>query len=184
MMIEPQGAKKLELPKDKMTKLNEQFLQYLVNLKIDLLFAKVEEEEENIKVLEKWFLDFDNIMKKIFDDSFEIRFDRKSYIFWIERNNREPFTFNTLSAGYWAIIDIVSEIIMQISMTKSNSFDCNGIVLIDEIDVHLHVELQKDILPMLTSFFPNIQFIITTHSPFVLSSLSNAVIYDLEKQIN
>ena len=121
-------------------------------------------------------------MKKIFDDSFRIRFDRKSYIFWIERDNREPFTFNTLSAGYEAIIDIISEIIMQISTTKSKRFDCEGIVLIDEIDIHLHIELQKNILPLLTTFFPNIQFIVTTHSPFVLSSLENSVIYDLERK--
>ena len=57
-----------------------------------------------------------------------------------------------------------------------------GIVLIDEIETHLHVELQKRILPFLSSFFPKIQFIVTTHSPFVLSSLSNAIICDLEKK--
>jgi hypothetical protein len=43
--------------------------------------------------------------------------------------------------------------------------------------------LQKKVLPFLTSFFKNIQFIVTTHSPFVLSSLSNAVICDLEKRL-
>ncbi|SFV71374.1 ATP binding protein [hydrothermal vent metagenome] len=181
-MLEPKGAKKLELSKDKLEKLNDNFLQYLVNLKIDLLFAKVENETENIQALEKWFCDFENMMKQIFDDSFKITLDRTDYTFWIERDNREPFTFNTLSAGYWAIIDIVSEIIMKISTTTSKSFDCHGIVLIDELETHLHVELQKDIFPMLTRFFPNIQFIVTTHSPFVLSSLENSVIYDLERK--
>ncbi len=42
--------------------------------------------------------------------------------------------------------------------------------------------MQKEILPILTKIFPNIQFIITTHSPFILSSLDNAVIYDLENK--
>jgi predicted ATP-binding protein involved in virulence len=77
----------------------------------------------------------------------------------------------------------VTELILKIENTESKSFDCEGMVLIDEVDNHLHVELQKNILPLLTSFFPNIQFIVTTHSPFVLSSLENTVIYDLEKQI-
>ena len=58
-----------------------------------------------------------------------------------------------------------------------------GVVLIDEIETHLHVDLQKKILPFLVSFFPKIQFIVTTHSPFVLSSLSNAVICDLESRL-
>jgi len=46
-----------------------------------------------------------------------------------------------------------------------------GIVLIDEIDSHLHIKYQKDILPELIETFPNIQFIITTHSPFFLLGL-------------
>ena len=58
-----------------------------------------------------------------------------------------------------------------------------GIVLIDEIETHLHLELQKKILSFLTTLFPNIQFIVSTHSPFILNSLENAVIYDLEKKM-
>ena len=69
------------------------------------------------------------------------------------------------------------------SEERNYAFDTEGIVLIDELETHLHIELQKKILPFLTDFFPNIQFIITTHSPFVLNSIDNAVIYDLEKKI-
>ena len=72
----------------------------------------------------------------------------------------------------------------MVRMTKhlngSLRFDLPGIVLIDEIETHLHLELQKNILDFLESMFPNIQFIITTHSPFILNSARNAVIYDLE----
>jgi len=62
------------------------------------------------------------------------------------------------------------------------SHEMQGLVMIDEIETHLHIELQRKILPFLTTFFPNIQFVVTTHSPFVLSSINNAVIFDLEKQ--
>ena len=72
---------------------------------------------------------------------------------------------------------------MRMESHKAKLYDFQGIVLIDEIETHLHVELQKKILPFLTNFFPNIQFVITTHSPFILNSISNAVIYDLEKHI-
>ena len=58
-----------------------------------------------------------------------------------------------------------------------------GIVLIDEIETHLHLELQKNIMPFLTAIFPNIQFIVTSHSPFILNSIRNVVIYDLEKNL-
>lgn len=56
-----------------------------------------------------------------------------------------------------------------------------GIVLVDEIETHLHLELQKKILDLLTTVFPNIQFVVSTHSPFILNSLENTVVYDLEE---
>ena len=72
---------------------------------------------------------------------------------------------------------------MKAGTKRNYAFDTEGIVLIDELETHLHIELQKKILPFLVEFFPNIQFIVTTHSPFVLNSIEDAVIYDLEKNI-
>ena len=72
---------------------------------------------------------------------------------------------------------------MRMEEHKTKSYDVQGIVLIDEIETHLHIDLQKKILRFLTSFFPKIQFIVTTHSPFVISSIENAVVCDLEKKI-
>ena len=63
------------------------------------------------------------------------------------------------------------------------AYDLEGIVLIDELETHLHIDLQKKVLPFLMAFFPKIQFIVTTHSPFVLSSVKNAIVYDLERQL-
>ncbi len=72
---------------------------------------------------------------------------------------------------------------MRMEKYKSKIYDLQGIVLIDEIETHLHINLQKKIMPFLTKIFPNIQFIVTTHSPFVLSSEENTIVYDLEKNI-
>ncbi|ABX50069.1 ATP-binding protein involved in virulence-like protein [Shewanella baltica OS195] len=52
-------------------------------------------------------------------------------------------------------------------------FDIPGIVLVDEIDLHLHPRAQESYIKTLTDIFPNIQFIITTHSPFVVRGLPN-----------
>src|SRR5690554_8033431 len=49
-----------------------------------------------------------------------------------------------------------------------NLNDVKGIVIVDEIDLHLHIEFQKTILPELIKRFSNVQFILTTHSPFFL----------------
>ena len=96
----------------------------------------------------------------------------------------KAFGFNQMSDGFTAIIDIVADLILKMQDDKSlkRAYQKEGIVLIDEIETHLHLELQKSIMPILTRVFPNVQFIVTTHSPFVLSSLNNAVAFDLERQ--
>ena len=70
---------------------------------------------------------------------------------------------------------------MKTELRGINSKELSGIVIIDEIDAHLHVSLQKKILSFLDNSYPNIQFIVSTHSPFVLQSVDNAVIFDLSK---
>ena len=100
-------------------------------------------------------------------------------------NDRDSFDFNTLSSGYAAVLDIVVDLIIRMESQSDRKFDFSvaGIVLIDEIETHLHLELQRKILDLLTSIFPNIQFILSTHSPFIINSVDNAVIYDLEKNL-
>ena len=82
-------------------------------------------------------------------------------------------------------MDIVLDLMIRMVKKKGRifEFDLPGIVLIDEIETHLHLELQKQIMHILTCLFPNIQFFVSTHSPFVLNSLDNVVIYDLENHI-
>ncbi|MFA0233322.1 AAA family ATPase, partial [Vibrio sp. 10N.261.45.A7] len=59
-----------------------------------------------------------------------------------------------------------------------------GVVTIDEIDLHLHPKWQQDIVIKLSEVFPNIQFILTTHSPQVLSTIPNYCIKALDNNEN
>ena len=182
-LLVPKGVDKVSLKKKYSVgeKANVNFIQYIVNLKADRSFARDDNEIETVKKIDAWFERLENGLKLIFDvEALELRFDRKAYNFDIILNHGQPFNFNTLSDGYSAILSIVTELILRMEAHEVKSYDLEGIVLIDEIETHLHVDLQKKILPFLTSFFPKIQFIVSTHSPFVLSSLSNATICDLE----
>jgi len=81
-----------------------------------------------------------------------------------------------LSSGESLLLDLFLCIIKDFDLSNSNFdtlSDVNGIVLIDEIDLHLHIQLQKDILPQLIKLFPKIQFVITTHSPVFLLGMQN-----------
>lgn len=182
----PQGIKKFDLQKKYgiEDKANANFMQFLVNLKAERSFAKDDEELEVVHKIDAWFERFETALKTIFDThELALEFDRKNYDFSVVVPDRESFSLTTLSDGYAAIMSIVTELILRMESKKAAVYDVEGIVLIDEIETHLHVDLQKKILPFLTEFFPRIQFIVTTHSPFVISSISNATVCDLEKRI-
>lgn len=162
--------------------LHTQFIQYMVKLRVDMLDAKEENELEEVKRIEAWFDNFEHSLKELFrEENLKIKYYRQELNFKIEYDGKS-FGLNELSDGYSSLLAIVTELILRMEAHKVKAYDMQGVVLIDEIETHLHVDLQKKVLPFLVSFFPKIQFIVTTHSPFVLSSLSNAIICDLENK--
>ena len=161
------------------------FIKYLVDKKVSQSLYQTKNELDRAKALETWFASFEALLRNIFEDpTLILDFDVDTFQFKIREKNREPFDFNSMSAGYAAILDIVVSIIMRMEARTNGrfEFDMPGIVLIDELETHLHYELQKKVLPFLCSVFPNIQFVVSTHSAFILNSIDNAVIYDLENR--
>lgn len=164
----------------------KEFVKYLLDLKMTEALARNNNKTEKADEIQTWFAKLEQLLKQIFDDkTVELEFDEETFEFHILQHGKEPFDFNTLSNGYQAVLDIILDIIMRMQNQTQRSFDFNlpGIVLIDEIETHLHLELQKNIMPFLTTIFPHIQFIVTSHSPFILNSIRNVVIYDLEKNL-
>lgn len=162
-----------------------EFVKYVLDLKMTEALASTSGKNEKAEQIHKWFNNFEELLKQIFDDeSVRLTFDEESFAFAIHQDGKEPFNFNELSDGYAAILDIVVDLMIRMEkhLKGGLSFDLPGIVLIDEIETHLHLELQKNVLDFLMSVFPNIQFIVTTHSPFILNSAKNSVIYDLENR--
>ena len=94
-----------------------------------------------------------------------------------------------LSDGYRRLVNIVMDIAFRCALLNKTMYGeqsykyTHGTVIIDEIDEHLHPELQVRILNALHKTFPKIQFIISTHAPLVMSSVENTpenVVYKLE----
>lgn len=161
-----------------------QFLNFLSDLKIQEALARNEKQTKDADEINAWFEDFGGMMRQIYqDNNLSLEFNYRDYSFKICTEGKK-FKFTEVSDGFAAVLDIVADLIlkMQDDNSLTRSYQKEGIVLIDEIETHLHLALQKVIMPLLTKVFPNIQFIITTHSPFVLSSMPNAVAYDLEHQ--
>lgn len=77
-------------------------------------------------------------------------------------------SIDNLSLGESILLNLFINIIRHGDNPPKNLGEIQGIVAIDEIDVHLHTDLQNSVLPELIELFPKIQFIITTHSPLFL----------------
>lgn len=81
-------------------------------------------------------------------------------------------TFSHLSSGEAMLLSLFASILKSYDSLKGTDIyslqSVKGIVIIDEIDLNLHIEFARIIIPELISMFPNVQFIITSHSPFML----------------
>lgn len=89
-----------------------------------------------------------------------------------------------LSSGFTALLKMLQAIVAGFAnfTNEVNLTHVSGIVLIDEIESHLHTEWQSKIIPLLKNLFPNTTFYVATHSPIVLSQLEEGEAYRLERQ--
>lgn len=97
----------------------------------------------------------------------------------------EELIVNQLSDGEKCLLAMVGDLARRLAIANpglSDPLEGSGVVLIDEIELHLHPKWQREIIPALTRTFPNCQFIVTTHSPQVISEVKPEGIYILEKR--
>ncbi|MEK7598034.1 MAG: AAA family ATPase [Patescibacteria group bacterium] len=83
-------------------------------------------------------------------------------------------SIDNLSLGESILLNLFINIIRHADNPPKNIIEIKGIVAIDEIDVHLHTDLQSSVLPKLIKLFPKVQFVITTHSPLFLLGMKKA----------
>ncbi len=179
------GPKNIEIRdiKQPITVLSTVFSQYLTNQRMSLLNAREDNNMVEYQNLKNWFANIESIFREVYEDEgLTLHFKNETKVFEIVLSNREAFTIENMSAGFAAYFKIITELLLRMEFLGAGNYNIPGICFIDEIETHLHVDLQGKALPMLTKFFPNIQFIVTTHSPFVVNSLSNAVVFDLENK--
>jgi len=127
-----------------------------------------------INCLESW----DNVFFGVEDDILLAEKDMHS-------TQRQRLPVSYLSDGQRNIIGIVADIayrcvLLNPYLELNAAKESPGIVLIDELDLHLHPKWQRTIVQKLKDTFPKIQFITTTHSPFIVQSLKNEELIDLE----
>jgi predicted ATP-binding protein involved in virulence len=102
--------------------------------------------------------------------------DNNSLDLFKTENDRKPIA--TFEKGFITLIGDIARRLAIANPESKNPLLGEGIILIDEIELHLHPSWQIEIISQLRSTFPNCQFIVTTHSPLVISSIKD---FDDEK---
>jgi hypothetical protein len=89
--------------------------------------------------------------------------------------NTGTFTLDAVSGGIAAVVDMAWQLFLYSKKVEGRSF----VALVDEPENHLHPEMQRTVLPNFVRAFPNVQFIVATHAPLIVSSVRNARVYVL-----
>jgi len=113
---------------------------------------------------------------------FDFREPSKEWSLAISKNDLE-LKLGQLSSGERALVALVSDIARRAAIANPqlpNPLTSEGVILIDEVELHLHPAWQRKVAGALRRTFPNIQFILTTHSPQVLSTLKKENVFILE----
>lgn len=131
-----------------------------------------------------WVNWFEIVLRKIFEDNgLKLEFIFEDYDFQITHSDGRKIGFHQLSSGFSAFLNIITELVIRVDLirknVKDNTYNPPGIVLIDEPENHAHLAMQEQVMPMLIKLFPNIQFIVATHSPAVIASMENTTVFDL-----
>ena len=113
-----------------------------------------------------------------------LKFDFEQSRILIEFDSGKQIPFEHLSDGQRTMLGLFCDIarraaILNPHLKGETTEKTSGIVLIDELDLHLHPKWQRAIVNSLTESFPNIQFICTTHSPFLIQSLHKGKLIEL-----
>lgn len=96
--------------------------------------------------------------------------------------DNETLSFQQLSDGEKAFLSLVADIAFRLCLANphmENPLCGEGIILIDEVELHLHPEWQKDVIPKLLQTFPRCQFVLSTHSSLVLNRVKEGKVFSL-----
>jgi predicted ATP-binding protein involved in virulence len=154
------------------------FIAYVEQLKLQYFESPI--IQNNISTREVirqnsivWLSMFEKCFADIIKDyDLQLNWDNElKNFFMIDIKNSKRLSLLDLSKGHLAILGVVSRIVAKARENDMHIYDIKGIILIDEVELHLDTTLQEKILPFLTQLFSGVQFIVSSHTSEVLKSV-------------
>ena len=152
---------------------------------LQLDYSQKSGSEKSQKRLEKMHdLVRSDLFPGVTDFSFKKDDDNEHVVVVFSAGKDGDVRFEELGFGYqttltW-LVDFCKRM-FELYPDADNPLHGEAVVLVDEIDLHLHPKWQRDLVPTLSKIFPNVQFIVTTHSPHVLQSMEDVNLYVLRR---
>ena len=163
-------------------------IDVLIDAKAELVIVSTEDVRtrsniQTLMYLEQFKKNIEKVFSCIMNQDIELRLDQRNAgkarlsIVSVQDNKIIAPTIDALSTGQMILLNMFLTIIRYAErndLNKSVSLqEIKGIVVIDEIELHLHSDLQGSVLPRLIQMFPKVQFIITSHSPLFLLGMQD-----------
>jgi len=120
-----------------------------------------------------------NAARGALENCTDIKFDFEQSRVMVEFTDNKAIPFEYLSDGQRTLLGLFCDIARRVAILNPHfggeaSTNTSGVVLIDELDLHLHPIWQRKVIENLRTLFPKIQFFCTTHSPFIIQSLRSS----------
>lgn len=147
--------------------------------------AKNDKTKANNKLYRIKELICGNLFPEIQDFTFQSSDDLHNYVLFTTEDG--AFRYTQLGYGYQSMLSWIVDLCKRMFDAYpdlENPLEGGAIVLVDEIDLHLHPKWQREIISYLSEAFPNVQFIVTTHSPLVVQSANDINLYVLKRHEN
>ena len=141
-----------------------------------LQYLDYNEQKENNNIIIMTVIEAKNLLQYLLNSDIGIDISPDKVTF---TEKGSEVSFEQLSAGYKGVITIICDMVSRLSAKQQvkNIRDFQGVVLIDEVELHLHPKWQYSFMNKLREIFPLIQFIVTTHSPTVLLGAGMEAVY-------
>jgi predicted ATP-binding protein involved in virulence len=124
-----------------------------------------------------------NAILAFLDDFSDLRIQRSPFADMVIKKKGQKLSVNQLSSGEKSLLTMVGDLARRLAIANPglpNPLNGRAVVLIDEVDLHLHPKWQKEIVARLQDTFPNVQFILSTHSTLVINHLKTESIFLLD----
>ncbi len=142
----------------------------------------LEDDSEEVKKIAE---NIENLEKSVAEIvGYKVQFKLKTDLSLVLIKGNQELDFDVLPDGLKSLISWIGDLLMRLDSLKWKDdtpiFDREILLFLDEIEVHLHPEWQRKVLPVVQKLFKNSQIFVSTHSPFVVNSVDDAWVYKLK----